>query len=85
MAGWGVFLDVLPYYARHLVIPVGKLDQLKKLFEQRTKDQALYIVAEQKSLEALESAFETSLVLTGRGQPDAEKRLILVKVMNMFD
>jgi 4-amino-4-deoxy-L-arabinose transferase-like glycosyltransferase len=81
LAGWGLFVDVLPYYARHRVFPARKLDQLKDLFDRKSADQDCFIVTQQKYRAGLEKIFDTALVVTGVIQGDPENQLVLLKVL----
>jgi 4-amino-4-deoxy-L-arabinose transferase-like glycosyltransferase len=83
LAAWGIFLDVLPYYARHGVVPVFKIDQLKTLFEQKGAGQNLYLLTQQKNLAALKDLFDVSMMVTGGNQQDPENMLVLLKILDI--
>ena len=64
--------------------PISKIDQLKTLFAQKSKNQALYVITEQKSPATLQEASAISMVLTGTIPAEADNRLVLLKVSATF-
>ena len=83
LAAWSEFPDILPYYARHPVVLVKDLSDLKPVFEQRPAGRNIYLVIPQKELPALARLFEFSPLTTKENQRKPERTLAFVKILNV--
>jgi 4-amino-4-deoxy-L-arabinose transferase-like glycosyltransferase len=83
LVAWGEFPDILPYYARHQVVPVNGSDELKNLFVQKNAEQNVYVIVPLKQIPALAGVFEFSVMKTGQNGHKADKALGLVAIQSI--
>lgn len=75
------FPYVLPYYARHTVIKVEKLDELKKLYRKMGTGQNFYLIVQQNDVAAVNEIFDATELLAVGGNKAPGKNTVFVKVL----
>ncbi len=82
LAAWSEFPDILPYYARHPVVLIKDVADLKPVFERLADGRNIYLVIPQKDLPMLARLFEFSQLTTKENQRKPERTLAFVKILN---
>lgn len=83
LATWRTALDIVPYYARHQVVRIQDLDELRARFEQKGSGQNVYVVTLQKEIPALGRRFELSVLETKENTRKPGKSLVFAKILNL--
>jgi len=79
----GSYPHVLPYYARHVVVSVSGLDDLKKRTTNRGAGQEFYVLVLQDEIAALKEIAETTSLLVLGGKKSG-KKLVFAKIIKLL-
>ncbi len=83
LAAWSEFPDILPYYARHPVVLVKDINELKPVSDRLSAGRNIYLVIPQKDLPVLARLFEFSPLTTKENQRKPERTLAFVKILTV--
>ena len=79
----GDYPHVLPYYARHTVVSVSGLDELKSRIKKMGADHEFYVLVEQDEIAALNAIAETSSLQVLGGKKSG-KKIVFAKIVAMY-
>ena len=79
----GNYPPVLAYYARHTVVSAHSLNELIDFYKKKGEGQNFFLLVQQSELAAVKKFFEATPLLSKDGDESPEKKLFLVKILNM--
>lgn len=75
--------EVLPYYARHAVVTVEELDELKKLYNEKSDGQNFYLLVQQNDVAAANEIFYATELLAVRGNRKPGNKTVFTRLQGI--
>ncbi|MFA7369658.1 MAG: hypothetical protein WC334_08455, partial [Kiritimatiellales bacterium] len=83
LTAWSEFPDILPYYARHQVVLINDLNELKTRFPPAGDGQNVFMIIPKNVLPVLNGTFDVSLLATKENKRKPGKTLVFVKLLRV--
>lgn len=83
LAAWKEFPDIMPYYARHAVVPANDLNELKTRYTAAGEGRNTFVIIPEKELPVLAGTFEVSQLARKENRRKPGKTLVLVKILGV--